>query len=475
VGLLLGNQIEVFEGFYACARVGAVRVPLNVKDGLEELVHKYQVSLPSAVIAQETIWRKLRKSLEDRKVALPALVLLVAEIANHDSHVSPSPEQSYSLAMSSASNEEFAASLRGSDLVRFGWTGGTTGLPKAVMRTVDNEIAVLQNVLTDIVNPQQGHKLLHTMPLAHGSGLLSVAYFARGAANVVMTGFNPLEFVRWVHELGVTDCFLVPSALYKLLDMKSEINRDLLASLETIVYGASPISASRLAELVDWLGPRFVQLYGQAEATLTISSLTKGQHRDTRLLSTAGRPTTRDDVAILDETDAPVANGELGEVCVRGAHVSPGYWGNDSATREALRNGWLHTGDVGRFLEGGYLELVSRKSGVIISGGFNIYPAEVENALYGCEGLSELAVVGMPDELWGEAVTAVVVPRPESDADALIERLKVMAIDRLGTVKRPKHYVIWTGSELPKSAVGKVLGREVLRVLSEREEADRKS
>lgn len=465
VGLLMGNRVEVFEGFYGCARAGMVRVPFNTKDGNEELFHKYALSLPSAIIAEAPAWRFLRGKLEAEGVPLPRLVLLLEAEADDD--LRPGGEGDYAAALSIASSQEWAAPLRGSDLVRFGWTGGTTGYPKAVMRTVDNEIAVLQNILAEVVTPSQDDKLLHTMPLAHGSGLLSVAYFARGSANFVMSGFNALEFVRQVAKSGITDCFLVPSALYKLLDLRSEVPIESLLSLETIVYGASPMSASKLSELIDWLGPRFVQVYGQAEATLTISCLTKKEHLVSELLRTAGRPSTRDDVAILDEADNRVADGGLGQVCVRGEHVSPGYWANEPDSLHALRGGWLHTGDVGRFLDGGYLELVSRMSGVIISGGFNIYPAEVENALYACEGLAELAVVGKPDDLWGEAVTAVIVPSEGTDTDDLIRRLKAMAVDRLGSFKRPKEYAIWPARELPKSPVGKVLGREVLRLLVE--------
>ena len=464
IGLLLGNRSEVFEGFYACARVGAVRVPLNTGDGVQESLHKIAVSEPRVLIAEQDSWQNMTSATNWKwPTGLESVLVLdcLCGLPVGDPRVGSYVEQM----ANSCEQKWHRTPIDGADLFRFGWTGGTTGRPKAVMRTVHNENAVLSNILSEVSDPNSSSVFLHAMPLAHGSGLLSIAYFARGAANVINAGFDPVKFAQSVSAWGVTDTFLVPTALYKLLDAKDKIAESDLKSLKTIMYGAARASSERLNTLIAWLGPRFVQVYGQAEATLTISVLRKEEHLMPSLLETAGRPSTRDDVVILDDAGSPVSTGELGEICVRGAHVMSGYWRDAKATEKATRGGWLHTDDLGRLSSEGYLEIVSRLSGVINSGGFNIYPAEVEEVLYGCDQIREVAVVGMRDDLWGEAVTAVIVPKVRADADETIRALGILAEKNLGRYNRPKRYIVWPDADLPKSPVGKVLHSEVKRLL----------
>jgi fatty-acyl-CoA synthase len=244
--------------------------------------------------------------------------------------------------------------------------------------------------------------------------------------------------------------------LYALLDHPDSRTRD-LSSLETVYYGASAINPVRLKEAIDRFGPIFAQYYGQSEAPMVITYLAKGEHDEKRLTS-CGRPTLFARTALLGEDGKPVPPGEVGEICVSGPLLSGGYWKLPDATAETFRDGWMHTGDLAREDEDGFWFIVDRVKDMIVTGGFNVYPREVEDVVAEHQAVAQVCVVGTPDEKWGEAVTAVVVlredaPRDQESLTAMTAEIQAVVKDRKGSVQSPKQVVIV--ESLPLTGLGK--------------------
>jgi acyl-CoA synthetase (AMP-forming)/AMP-acid ligase II len=295
--------------------------------------------------------------------------------------------------------------------------------------------------------------MLHAAPITHGSGAFFLPHLVKGAANVVVTKFSPAAFLEAAQKHRATTTFMVPTMISMLLEDPATANADL--ALERLCYGGAPIATSVLQRGLDILGPVFAQLYGQAEAPLAITCLQPWEHSPERLTS-AGKPYTFVEVDIRDREGRSLGVDEVGEVLTRGPHTMDHYWRRPEATAETKEpDGWLHTGDIGRWDAEGYLHLLDRRHDVIISGGYNVYPREVEDALLTHPAVVEAAVVGLPDDKWGERVTAAVVTRTDGDADEIL----AFCADRLAGFKRPKSLEIWP--DLPTSPVGKSLRREV--------------
>jgi len=258
----------------------------------------------------------------------------------------------------------------------------------------------------------------------------------------------------------------VPTAMYRLLDDPA-LDDAKLASLETVVYGAAPMAPPRLAQCIRRFGPIFMQLYGQTEAPSLISYLEKSGHRldDADSLSCCGVPLGPVQIALLDDACRAVDQGEVGEICVRGTFVMKEYWKRPDETAKAFEGGWLHTGDMGRFDAKGRLHIVDRKKDMIISGGFNVFPSEIEAVLSENSAVASCAVVGVPDPLWGEAVTAVVVAKDGQAIDAAA--LQALVRDRKGAVHAPKRVVV--AETLPLTPVGKIDKKALRARLSEAE------
>ncbi|MGH9230170.1 MAG: AMP-binding protein, partial [Acidimicrobiales bacterium] len=273
-----------------------------------------------------------------------------------------------------------------------------------------------------------------------------------GGSLVVVPYFEPGLVLETIERERITATMLVPTMLYMLMDHPDFATRD-LSSLETVYYGAAAMSPTRLAEAIDKLGPIFFQYYGQAEAPMTVCVLRKEEHDVARpeRLATCGRPVPWVHVALLDDSGNEVPRGEAGEICVRGPLVMQGYWNKPEQTAEALAGGWLHTGDIAREDEEGYYTIVDRKKDMIVSGGFNVFPREVEDVISSHPSVAAVAVIGVPDERWGEAVKAVVVPRPGAEivADDLIELVK----QAKGPVHAPKSVDV--AESIPLSPLGK--------------------
>jgi fatty-acyl-CoA synthase len=273
---------------------------------------------------------------------------------------------------------------------------------------------------------------------------------------IVLSKFDPAEVLRVIEEQRITATMVVPSMLYALLDHPDSRTRD-LSSLETVYYGASAINPVRLKEAIDRFGPIFAQYYGQSEAPMVITYLAKGEH-DSKRLTSCGRPTLFARTALLGEDGQPVAQGEIGEICVSGPLLSGGYWKLAEATAETFRDGWLHTGDLAREDEDGFWFIVDRVKDMIVTGGFNVYPREVEDVVAEHPLVAQVCVIGTPDDKWGEAVTAVVVLRDDAPGDE--ESLERMTLDiqarvkeRKGSVQSPKQVVV--ADSLPLTGLGK--------------------
>jgi fatty-acyl-CoA synthase len=343
------------------------------------------------------------------------------------------------------------------DIATLNYTGGTTGKSKGALRTHREVSGFATAILADFEIPD-GPRYLTVAPISHVAGTKVLPTLMRGGTVHMLKGFDPEAVFKTIARERINFTLFVPTMIYVLLDHPALDTTD-LSSLELVLYGASAMSPSRLVEGIERIGPVFSQLYGQTEC-YPVSVLRKEDHDPKRpeLLRSCGFPIAACDVKILDEDDREVASGEAGEICVRAPHVMLEYWKRPEATAETLKSGWLHTGDIARADERGYLFILDRKKDMIVSGGFNIFPREVEDVLSQHPEVAMCAVVGVPDDKWGEAVTAIVVAREGASphAEALIDLVK----SRKGSAHAPKQ--IQFVKELPMTGVGKV-DKKVLR------------
>jgi len=331
------------------------------------------------------------------------------------------------------------------------YTGGTTGRPKGVMGTFESAITMTQIQMAEWEWPEEIRFMMAT-PLSHAAGAFFAPVLLSGGALYCMSGFSDAEFFGMIEEHKITATMLVPVMIYMLLDSPMATTAD-LSSLETIFYGASPMSPTRLAEGIEKWGKKFFQFYGQTEVPMTISVLRKDDHDPANLerLASAGTPVPWVNLGLLDDECNEVPKGEPGEICVRSPLVMAGYHGLPEQTAETTEGGWLHTGDIGRIDEDGFLFIVDRKKDMIVTGGFNVFPREVEDVIATDEAVGQVAVVGVPDERWGEAVKAVVVPKPGATVDA--DRIIALVKEHKGSVQAPKSVDVVDA--IPLSPLGK--------------------
>jgi fatty-acyl-CoA synthase len=338
------------------------------------------------------------------------------------------------------------------------YTGGTTGRSKGVMQTYRSGATLCQIQMAEWEWPEDTRFLIST-PLSHAGAAFFVPTLLRGGCLVVLPGFEPTAVLEAIQKYKITATMLVPTMLYMLLDHPKLADYD-LSSLETVYYGASAMSPTRLKEAIEKFGPIFFQFFGQSECGMTIAVLKKDEHdtSDMARLATCGRAVPWLKVALLDDDLNEVPDGEPGEICVRGPLVMKGYWNKPEQTEEALRGGWLHTGDIARKDAQGFLTIVDRKKDMIVSGGFNVFPREIEDVISTHPGVAQVAVIGVPDEKWGEAVKAVVVRRP--DADVTADEIVALVKERKGAVHQPKS--VDFVDAIPLSPLGKT-DKKVLR------------
>ena len=364
---------------------------------------------------------------------------------------------------------ESPASLEPDDIAWLFYTSGTTGRPKGVMLTHWNlRMASLAYAL-DVDQPDKDQTALYAAPISHGAGIYSPIFVRVGARHVFppSRGFDPDEIETLSRHFGATSMFAAPTMVKRMIEAakRSGYRGE---GIRTIVYGGGPMYAADIDEALNLFGPRFVQIYGQGETPMTIASLRR------ELVADETHPKAHDRRASVGQAmscveiriesgDRVMQVGEPGEILVRGPTVMKGYWRNEHATADTLRDGWLHTGDIGRLDEDGFLTLTDRAKDLIISGGTNIYPREVEEVLARHPDVLEVSVVGSPSAEWGEDVVAFVVARPGGGCSA--EALEAWCRAEMASFKKPKRYVF--PDELPKNSYGKVLKTELRRELAD--------
>jgi long-chain acyl-CoA synthetase len=348
------------------------------------------------------------------------------------------------------------------------YTSGTTGRPKGATLTHRNLLAMTLNYYADVDRPRPGGSILHAAPISHGSGLWSFPLLARGAVQVFPESgkYDVPETIELMNRWPDCSIFLAPTMVKRLIEHGSvgELRPD---ALRLVSYGGAPMYVSDLKHALDLLGNKLCQLYGQGESPMTITHLSREMHADRQhprweqRLASAGRPDSCVTVRVVDEEGRQLPVGEVGEIIVKGDTVMAGYWRDAQATARSLRDGWLWTGDVGAFDEEGLLTLKDRSKDMIISGGSNIYPREIEDVLNLHPAVSECSVVGRPHPEWGEEVIAFVVAREGSAPTA--GELDQLCLDNIARFKRPKDYKFVEA--LPKNNYGKILKTELRKLL----------
>lgn len=455
VGIFMANNVEYLPQLFGIWWAGAVVVPINAK------LHAVEAAwiLSNAGVKAAFVGHDGMMDGSSDQIGFPQLVAGSAEyraLLDHPALAEPIDRSD-------------------TDLAWLFYTSGTTGRPKGVMLSHGNLIAMTQAFLLDVDLPRRGSANYYAAPMSHGAGLYCLAHVLRGNGHVVPTsrGFSPAELLALAEHFGDLSLFAVPTMVKRLTDHARQCGAN-GAGLGTIVYGGGPMYAADIEAATAIFGPRFVQIYGQGETPMTITTLPRATivdrtHVDWRdRLASVGMPFTATEVCVTDRSGQPLPPGETGEILVRGATVMQGYWNDPEATAAALRAGWLWTGDMGALSQDGYLTLKDRSKDVIISGGTNIYPREVEEALLTHPDVEEACVIGYPDPEWGEEVLAFVVPRAGVVLDEAM--LDAHCLTRIARFKRPKQYRFV--ADLPKSDYGKIL-KTVLRSRLETETPSR--
>jgi acyl-CoA synthetase (AMP-forming)/AMP-acid ligase II len=449
VAVLLPNCPESLEIEIGLAQAGLVRVSLNVRAPIGQ-----QHAVLEDADARGLVYAEALESTAEAILAKAAPEHVI-RIGSGD----PGGEVvDYERALAGAPAIQPPADPDPEDLFCLFYTSGTTGRPKGVMLSHRAQMAVAVSLLLEFGPVRPGEKALLTQPLSHGGGFFLLPWFMSGATSIVMPRFEPAECLELCERHAVETLKVVPTMLLQLLAQGVEARE--LPALRRVIYGASPMPAQRLGELIELFGPVFAQLYGQAEAPMCITVLPEQDHVGERLTS-AGRPWRNVEVRVTGEDGEDVPVGEPGEVVVRGQHLMSGYWGQPELTGEVLRDGWIHTRDMARLDEQGYVYLLGRSDEMIISGGFNVAPRVVEEALDSHRAVHESFVMGMPHPTLGEEVTAFVALRPGQSAtpEDLIDHTR----DELG-YQKPR--TVWIVPELPRNAYGKVVKAELRDLLT---------
>lgn len=444
VGILFGNELLTVVVDFAALKARLTRVPLNAR--LSAIEH-------AAMITSAGVRRVIfSPALTERANELESLCAGVQFISLGENH---SNKVDLLARAGAASPTRPSHDYQPDDAILALFTSGTTGTLKAALHTQESYAAIVANILANLVSPTRDDVMIHAAPLIHASGTFIFPFWLRGARAHVMSGFDPQAYLQACETERVTHASLVPTMVQMLLATADPRSFDL--ALRCVIYGASPMPSATIAAAIEAFGPIFTQYYGQTEAPLAITVLPADEHAmSLDLISTAGAPSVDARLSIVDKDLAPCGIGEIGEVTVEAPFVMAGYLNAEELNRETfLAPKRIRTRDMGYFDEMGYLHLVDRSSDMIITGGYNVYPREVEDVLLSHPGVAECGVVGRSDPTWVEAVVAFVTPKPGFPLDA--GELREFARARLAGYKVPKE-IIFTGA-LPKSAVGKVLRR----------------
>lgn len=463
-GVTQGDRVAVFAkncpeylvALYGIWHLGAVAVPINAKLHPREAAWIIGDAGARLCFVSDDVKAELAQAVTDAPTDLPCHLQALSDLpdAPIDNAAPPHPTLA-------------------DDVIWLFYTSGTTGRPKGVMLTALNLTLMSLSYLADVDDVSPDDSILYAAPMSHGAGLYNFIHVMRGARHVVPVsgGFDAGEVLALSGQVGPVSMFAAPTMVRRLVDAARETGG--FEGIKTVIYGGGPMYLANIIEAVEVMGPRFVQIYGQGECPMAITALSRAEVADRRgphwkaRLGSVGRAQSGVRLRIAREDGTAAETGEIGEVTVQGALVMAGYWAGEAtegqAPTSALRDGWLMTGDMGALDADGYLTLHDRSKDVIISGGTNIYPREVEEVLLTHPDVHEVSVVGCPDPEWGEHVVAFVVFRqgasvPQAELDAL-------CLANIARFKRPKSY--HTVTELPKNNYGKVLKGALRELLKE--------
>lgn len=441
--LLAGNHPETFFARTASAMEGTRNTALHPENGVDDHVHALTFAEIDILMYESPRFDVTADQLAEH---IPGLKLLAI------TEMTPDPTALHGVNCLSE-----PVRIAPDDIVGIGFSGGTTGAPKGIAHY---DKTVLTNALYTVIEWEWPirPKFLVTTPLSHATGAMTCPILLQGGTMVMMDKFSPAGFVDAVETHDINSTFLVPTMIYRILDLEG-LDDARLRSLETVIYGASLITPSRLREAIGRFGQIFVQLYGQSEAPNLVTVLRKGDHDPSDLdrLSSCGQVVSCAEVKLLDDQNSEVSPGEVGEICVRGPIVMAGYWKRPDLTEEAFSDGWLHTGDLAKFGPDGYLAIVGRKKDMVITGGLNVYPSEIEAVICEHPGVAVAAVVGVPDPDWGERLVGFVVPAETGSSltshQSLTDNIKSFVKDRKGSVQTPKD--VFEIDAIPVTNIGK--------------------
>jgi long-chain acyl-CoA synthetase len=452
VMLCMENCAEFLELLFACWTAGVCAVPVNARLHVREVEHIACDSSARLLVATPNLAHDLAplaRSVETLSPIIPTRSGEYTALLERDAPMRP-------------------VDTEPTERAWLFYTSGTTGRPKGAVLSHRNLLFMSHCYYADIDRLDERDTNLHAGPLSHGAGLYALPHLLCGGHQVVLPHFEVEAILDALQQHSRVSMFAAPTMLTRLVHAPAVAAAD-LRNLRTIFYGGGPMYLADLERALQLFGPRLYQLYGQGESPMTITGLNKRRHADQThprwrdRLGSCGVPRTGVLVKVVDDRDHEVPSGEVGEVVTRSDCVMEGYWNNPAASAETLRGGWLHTGDLGSFDEEGFLTLRDRSKDMIISGGSNIYPREIEEVLLRHPDIVEVSVVGRPHPEWGEEVIAFVVARPATRVAP--EELDRLCLDSIARFKRPRHYRFVDA--LPKNNYGKVLKTELRRILAE--------
>ena len=441
VMICMENRAAFFETLFACWIAGLCPVPVNAKLHPKEVRQIAQDCQASALFCSSALFNGLQIALSDMPSA-PALISV-----DDGTFVDCFNFESLSI-----------SEMHPNDIAWIFYTSGTTGVPKGAMLSHRNLLQMCLQYGADIDCVQAGDTHLHVAPLSHGSGLYSLPHLFNGGHQVIEKAFSPDVVFEALQRYPRVTFFAAPTMLTRMLRSSAGM-ANAAGNLHTITYGGGPMYVSDLLQSLELFGPRMVQIYGQGESPMTITSLSRQDHEGAQVaahlarLASCGTPRTGVEVRVVDEAGRDMPLGEPGEVVTRSDTRMLGYWNNEAATASAIRDGWLWTGDIGSMDELGYLTLRDRSKDLIIRGGSNIYPREIEEVLLRHPAIAEVSVIGAASADLGEEPVAFVVCKPGASVDA--HALDALCLDNLARFKRPRDYLFV--EDLPKNNYGKIL------------------
>jgi len=455
VCLLLPNSIEYLLTDFAIAKIGAIKVPLLSRLHIKEWAAIVNDSGATTIIFEEVMLSAVIQNL----YLCPNVKNLIC--INTSQKTLPKNVLGFYNILKKSKTNEVKINFEQQKIFALMYTGGTTGKSKGVIHTHETWISIASGHMSED-NMNDGCVTLHAAGLPHATGFFVLPTMLKGGTNVILNKFDPKSFYSAVEKERVTHVFLAPTMVYMLLDYSKKENYD-ISSLRCLLYGGAPFHTNRLKQAIDFFGPCLKGGYAQMEAANMICRLTQEEHIKTgpdnliQRLASCGRPVNMVKLRIVNHSDNDVNQGETGEIIIQGPHVMKGYWNNEKETSEALRNGWLHTGDLGRMDQDGYIYIMDRKKDMIITGGLNVYSRNVEDTLCEHPEVIQAAVIGLPDPKWGERVTGVVVL--QNGAKATSEEIIGFCKRMLTDYKCPKQIEII--KEMPLTPVGKIDKKQI--------------